>query len=651
MHRRFRRHCALFCLLATALLSPGARAQSESIVDYHSDVRVQDDGSMLVRETIRVMSAQIQIRHGIFRDFPTRYTDRLGNHYVVGFQLQGATRDGAVEPSRIEDLSNGVRIYLGNPQSLVPPGDHTYTISYLTTRQLGFFKDHDELFWNVTGNGWNFEIARASASVWLPEKIPTDQVHLGGFTGSQGSLSRDLTSTTQSDGTFYFAANHPLSPKQGLTILLTWPKGYFAEPTSQEKLNSFFEDNRADLILAVGLALILLYYFVVWNAVGRDPAKGVIVAIYEPPTGFSPAAMRYLERMGYDNKTFACAVLDMAVKGYLQIKEHAGTYSLVLSKQPDSSVLSPEEKAAGDKLFAGRSSIWLHNENHVAINAAMAALKASLKTAEQKIYFLTNGLYMIPAIVISIVMLALVVTSQGPQKMVIAGFICIWLTIWSFGVAMLVNGAAHLWQGALHGGHLQAATKAQAVSMTVFAIPFVAGEIGGIVVLTIATSILVMLAVLFTIGLHVLFHYLLKRPTSAGRSVLDKIDGFKMFLGTVEGDRLNRVFPPEQTPEVFEKFLPYALALGVEQAWAQKFSGVLGSAGQAAGGASGTGVYSPAWYSGGAWSSLGAAGFAGSLSGSFSSAISSSASAPGSSGGGGGGGSGGGGGGGGGGGW
>ncbi|MFZ0880780.1 MAG: DUF2207 domain-containing protein, partial [Candidatus Acidiferrales bacterium] len=232
MHRRFRRHCALFCLLATALLSPGARAQSESIVDYHSDVRVQDDGSMLVRETIRVMSAQIQIRHGIFRDFPTRYTDRLGNHYVVGFQLQGATRDGAVEPSRIEDLSNGVRIYLGNPQSLVPPGDHTYTISYLTTRQLGFFKDHDELFWNVTGNGWNFEIARASASVWLPEKIPTDQVHLGGFTGPQGSLSRDLTSTTQSDGTFYFAANHPLSPKQGLTILLTWPKGYFAEPTS-----------------------------------------------------------------------------------------------------------------------------------------------------------------------------------------------------------------------------------------------------------------------------------------------------------------------------------------------------------------------------------------------------------------------------------
>jgi uncharacterized membrane protein len=171
----------------------------------------------------------------------------------------------------------------------------------------------------------------------------------------------------------------------------------------------------------------------------------------------------------------------------------------------------------------------------------------------------------------------------------------------------------------------------------------------GIFMLAKATSLLLVMALLLTLLVHLVFHYLLKAPTGAGRQVLDRIEGFKMFLGAVEGDHLNRVMPPEQTPAAFEKFLPYALALDVEQAWAQKFAGVLDGAAQAS--ASASGAYSPSWYAGSNWSSFGATGFASSLSSSFSDAISASASAPGSGGGGGGGGSGGGGGGGGGGGW
>jgi uncharacterized membrane protein len=227
---------------------------------------------------------------------------------------------------------------------------------------------------------------------------------------------------------------------------------------------------------------------------------------------------------------------------------------------------------------------------------------------------------------------------------------CFWLSIWSIGVAALLLNAAHLWKSAFAGGHLKAGLMAGATFMTLFSIPFVLGEIFGLVTLAKATSVFVMVVLLMTVLLHILFYHLLKAPTSAGRTVLDKVEGFKMFLGAVEGDRMNRVMPPEHTPEVFEKYLPYALALDVEQAWAEKFSGVLGGAAQTPG--SDSGGYSPSWYSGAGWSALGAAGFASSLSGSFSSAISSSSSAPGSSsGGGGGGGSGGGGGGGGGGGW
>jgi hypothetical protein len=568
---------------------------------------------------------------------------------VVGFALQAASHNGAPVESRVENYGNGVRIYLGREDTFVPAGFQSYSITYTTSRQLGFFKDHDELFWNVTGTGWVFPIDHVAATVHLPQKILAGKVHLGGYTGPQGSMAHDFTSGTAPDDSFHFATTHALGPNEGLTILLDWPKGYFREPTAAQKIGYFAQDNPAALLAGGGLLMILIYYVIVWMRVGRDPAPGVIMPLYEPPPGFSPSAMRYLVRMGYDDKAFTSAVLDMAVKGFLQIVEGVGMYTLVRSK-PDGQTLTPEESAAANKLFeSGRTSINLQKENHTAISAAMAALKARLKATEQKIYFVTNGLYLIPAIAFSVLVLMGVSSAQGPQQAGDAGFMSLWLSVWSIAVLALLNNAVHLWKSAFAGGPLKAGLMASAGFMTLFSIPFVLGEVFGLVVLVRATSVFVVVILLMTVFLHMLFHHLLKAPTSAGRSVLDKIEGFKMFLGAVEGDRMNRVMPPEATPQVFEKYLPYALALDVEQAWAEKFSAVLGGSAGIPGSTSGG--YSPSWYSGAGWSALGAAGFASSLSGSFSGAISASSSAPGSGGGGGGGGSGGGGGGGGGGGW
>ncbi len=156
--------------------------------------------------------------------------------------------------------------------------------------------------------------------------------------------------------------------------------------------------------------------------------------------------------------------------------------------------------------------------------------------------------------------------------------------------------------------------------------------------------------------MNIVFYHLLKAPTADGRHVMDGIEGFRMYLATAEGDRLNSLQEPERTPELFERYLPYALALDVENRWAERFAGILAKAETPAGGGSGSSTYSPAWYHGTSFGTLGAAAFGASLGSSLSSAFSSASSAPGSSsgssgGGGGGGSSGGGGGGGGGGGW
>ncbi len=248
----------MFALLF--LLGSTMHAQSERIRDFHSDIHLLDDGTLVVKETIAVFSTGNQIRHGIYREFPTRYKDRLGNNYVVGFHLSGALRDEQPEPSRVEDYSNGKRIYLGDKNIFVPTGEHTYELSYTTNRQLGFFKDHDELFWNVTGNGWGFPIDHASATVSLPFAIAQSEVSLDGFTGPQGSYEKNLRSTAQPDGQFEFEALRPLRAKEGLSIVLSWKKGLIAPPTTRETLDYFFTDNRDALVMVAGLLLLLIYY-------------------------------------------------------------------------------------------------------------------------------------------------------------------------------------------------------------------------------------------------------------------------------------------------------------------------------------------------------------------------------------------------------
>ncbi|HXZ27859.1 MAG TPA: DUF2207 domain-containing protein, partial [Terriglobales bacterium] len=162
---------SLSLLLAAAALSAQTLEESparEQILSFHSEVTVQAEGALLVRETIRVRALGEQIRHGIYRDFPTDYKDKYSNRYRVRFQFLGALRDGRSEDFRLEDQSNGVRIYLGRSDVLLDPGVYTYTLDYRVERELGFFPGYDELYWNVNGTGWDFPVLAASATVHLP---------------------------------------------------------------------------------------------------------------------------------------------------------------------------------------------------------------------------------------------------------------------------------------------------------------------------------------------------------------------------------------------------------------------------------------------------------------------------------------------------
>lgn len=196
----------LFCAsaLAQAQIDPEAlRAYQqwqgeEHILSFVSDVDIARNGDLDVTETIRVVSRAQNIRHGIQRDFPTRYTGRLGQPVQVGFQILSVERDGQAEPYERSSLSNGTRVRIGRADTLLPPGEHIFIIRYRTTRQMIYGADSDELYWNVTGTGWTFPIDRAEARVRLPTLVPFGKRAF--FTGPQGAAGQDAAVVEERPG-------------------------------------------------------------------------------------------------------------------------------------------------------------------------------------------------------------------------------------------------------------------------------------------------------------------------------------------------------------------------------------------------------------------------------------------------------------------
>jgi uncharacterized membrane protein YgcG len=629
------RLCVAFALLA------GSAAAEERVLGFHSEIVVGTDAGMQVTETIRVRADGNQIRHGIYRDFPTDYRDRHGNRVRVDFQPQGLVRDDASEPFHSEAQGNGIRVYFGSKDVSLDPGDHTYAFRYRTTRQLGFFADHDELYWNATGNGWDFALDTASAAVTLPGAIPPSDLHVEAYTGTQGSRGQDYSASADAPSHAVFATTRALGSREGLTLVVRFPKGVVAAPTSAEQTRWFLRDNGGVLVGGIGLALMWAYYLMQWLRVGRDPKPGVVIPLYEAPANLSPGALRHIERMGYDDRCFAADLVDLGVRGAIGIQQDGSDYTLRRRSGADKSWPAAEGVLLGSAL-GSQETLVLKQSEHTRIAAALKAHRERIESDDDGHYFRTNSKLVVPGALLGIAALVLGLFAHGATPMFAgAAFILFWLTFWSFGVFALVTAAIKAWRappGILAFGG--------AIFITLFSLPFVAGELVGIGVFVSLTGVVFAAVAGALVLTNLAFFQWLKAPTIEGRKVLDQIAGLRLYLGVAERDELKTQQAPPMTIDEFQRFLPYALALGVEKTWADRFAAAVGpAAAAAAAGAMG-------WYQGSTNDLSNVSRFASSLGSSLSSTISSSSSAPGSSSGSGGGGSsGGGGGGGGGGGW
>ena len=613
-------------------------AATERIVEYRSDIQVLADASMEVVETIVVWSQGEAIKRGIYRDFPLRYRTASGVRVTVGFEIISVRRDDLPQPWFTEPHGDGVRIYVGHKDVLIGVGEHRYEITYRTWRQLGFFEQHDELYWNVTGNGWALPIDQVSAYVYLPKTVPDSTIHTEAYSGQLGERKADYDSGVDEDGVAWYATTRGFVAGEGLTIVATWPKGHVRMPNGRDRAMWFVQDNGHLLLAVVGVGVLLSYYLVVWVQVGRDPRGGVIFPRYEPPSGYSPASMRYIERMGYDNKVFVAALVNLAVNGHIEIDERGGRYT-VRSKSSDTP-LAPGERALLKTLMKSGDEIVLEQSQHRTIAAAIDAHKARLAADYERKYFNTNTRYSVAGMIISLLLFGIsLFVPPGPDEFIASAFLLLWLSVWTFAVIVLLLAVLRAWRGAN-----RFKSRASAMMLSAFTVPFVAAWfVGAGLLLTLAGPALFAL-VITLMSINAVFYHLMKAPTLMGRELLDVIAGFREYMGLAEADELRLANPPRKTPQLFERLLAYAIALDVEGVWGERFRHTLETAKFR------NDYHGPNWYRSADGISIAALGSA--LGSSLASSVSAASSAPGSSSGSGGGGSsGGGGGGGGGGGW
>jgi uncharacterized membrane protein YgcG len=628
---RMTRLLPLIWLVFTALATG-----NERILSFDSRIEVRRDGVIEVTETLRVQAEGNQIQRGIFRDFPELYQGRWGLKERRSFEVLEVLRDGQAEPHVIEKHKAGARVRIGNAAVMLGRGEHTYLLRYRSDRQLLFFDDHDELYWNVTGNEWGFPIESSRAEVVLPEGVEVRSIE--GYVGPAGSKEAALKADPEPGAnSASIQAGRPLPPGEGFTMVATWAPRVLDAAAYQRDSTRLLRDNPL-LLGALGLlAGMLVWHVMAWLAVGRDPAPGLVIPQFGPPDGWSPAGVRMLKQMRFDNTCFSAAVLGLAAGKHLSIGGTEKKPTLVRSAAAPAGALEAEEKALFNALLGSRSSLELVQANHKAVAGARAALQKSLRTRLEKTHFSRNARHWLPGFFLTLLAVGLLL-ANAPEPAP-AMFMILWLSIWTIGTGALVSAVV---------SQARAGAWLAAVPLGLFSLPFVAGWFGGVFFLYSTAGVVASAAFVFGALVNCLFYHWIKAPTHLGRRILDHIDGFQHYLSVAEEDRLSGFTGPEKTPELFEKFLPYAHALGVEQRWSEKFEEVLRLAGTAQ--ADGRGGYRPSFYTGSH------AGFTGpmaaaALGGALGSALTTASSSPSSSGRGGGGSSGGGGGGGGGGGW
>lgn len=502
--------------LLLGFIFPGTSAFSTRelrIESFQSETIVMPDGTIDVTETIQAHFIGGPW-HGLYRTIPVEYVTPQDLNYSLFLEVRHVT-DGNGRPLRFESSRERhyrkLKIYVPNADN----STQTISVEYAVSDAVKFLDDHDELYWNVTGDEWDIPIQAASARIILPEG--TTNIRANVFTGAYRSRAQNADVDIAGNGV-EVRTREPLRLHEGLTVAVAFDKGFVHEPTAASKIALFFRSNWP---LGIPIAAFVLMFYLWWTR-GRDPRLRPIAAQYEPPDQLTPGEVGTLVDNSADMRDITASIVDLAVRGYIVIEEHQKDrllglvhdkdYNFIVQKdRGEWAKLKPHEQTLLEGLFTtgtvGESVSMSSLENHFYTN--LPGIKSNIFSS-----LVADGYY-----------------TRRPDSVrstyIAAGVVVGFLLVF--------------------GGLKVAASQGMAPLTFI-----IAGILTGAIICG--------------------FGWFMPAHTEQGARALEGVLGFEDFLVHVESDRFNRTI---KTPEMFEKFLPFAMALGVEKNWSRAFQGIM----------------------------------------------------------------------------
>ena len=560
----------------------------EQIESFSSALTLRTDATLQVTETIKIISTGTNFQHGIIRTFPLSYPTRFGLCQRLELTDIQVKRDDVKEQFTLERDWNGQRVRIGDFGALLTPGAHTYTLSYQIAPEIAYYRDHDALLWDVTGSDWPVNVVTASATLTLPRVTSANGITPQGMIGARDSHdldkpSSDVKAEVSDLGEVSLYSTRPLKPAEGLRLLVQMPKGVVTPPAFNAVF--FFQDNPTLFWALIATLAMLAYYIILWVVTGREEARGPIVPRGTPPEQVSPAVARYLRTGACDHRMLAAALADMAVKRCIQLTKNGDIYSVSMVKdnlvrerdrrtaagtEESALGLAPmtsEERALLSSLLLSGHTFTFIPANHGVIKEAMQRFTGILKQKYAAAFFTAPTQFVVIGAVLSLLaLIGIGLSDASHNSWRESARSVVGLMMTGVGVYLLGTVIVKAWQQALG----QAIEQLWAIIQTLFITLIVlALGLGGIYLLRYSSLQMVMLLIALGI-VNLVFAAVLRRRTRHGQRILDQLEGFVLFLTTGRVDHRTEK-KPERTTELFERYLPYAIALEVERAWSDQF--------------------------------------------------------------------------------
>ncbi len=498
------------------------------ISSFNSKIQIIESGYVKMEETI-VMDFEEELHHGLFRTIPYKYSSKFGKR-VLDIKVRSVTdENGKKRMYKVIKSRGNIEIKIGRKNKKLS-GIQTYVITYTMEGVFNYFKSYDELWLEITGHKWPIVLYDVKAEVTIPPSVDTSQIDAKCFSGRYGSDSQNCEFYKFGRSIYFSSAN--IKPNESFGIAIKFPKGIIKEPNTWDKILKIFLSNILWLFTLLVPPIVFLYMYSRWYQLGRDPLEKSVIAVqYEPPEGLSAAEVGTLVDERADITDITSTLVDLAVRGYIRIIEADSEnfifftkkdYALILNKSTflDESTKFFERQFLADLFSVGSTKSGITPADLGEPDGVKVIFLSTLKNS-----FYTN----------------------------------------------LKELRSLLYEELVVGGYFP--KNPETVRSKYKFIGFFLIALGSLFFFFFRFSALPLLIGFSLTGLiSILFSPFMPRKTRKGAAAALHALGFKEFIKRAEKDRIKKM--AKEHPELFEKYLPYAMVFGISDLWVESFEGI-----------------------------------------------------------------------------